>query len=106
MVMIMTNPFILRAVILLSLIFGLSACSMMPDLSWLGLQNGTLPDTNKIDMQAPQQTSLNTLPEEPQKDNQLSSLAIQNSESNEKLDRHLQEWQDIKSDIARLVVKG
>jgi hypothetical protein len=107
MVLIMTNPFILRAVILSTLIFGLSACSMMPnmmpDLSWLGLQNDTLPDTNKTEMQSPQQASVNTLPEESQNDIQPKTFAIQNTESNEKMNRHLQEWQDMKPDIARLV---
>ncbi|MFT6283814.1 MAG: hypothetical protein ACJAXM_000273 [Arenicella sp.] len=77
--------------------------NMMPDLSWLGLQNDTLPDTNKTEMQFPQQASVNTLPKEPQNDIKLNTRAIQNSESNEKMDRHLQEWQNMKPDIARLV---
>jgi hypothetical protein len=107
MVMIMTNRRILKAVTLSTLIFGLSACSMMPnimpDLSWLGLQNDTLPKTNKTEMLASQQISTSKQLEEIQDDLLPNTLAVQNSESNDKMDKHLQEWQDMKPDIARLV---
>jgi hypothetical protein len=107
MVMIMTNRLILKAVTLSTLIFGLSACSMMPnmmpDLSWLGLQNDGLPNTNKADMLASQPISPSRELKESQNDLQPNALAEAHSASNEKMDRHLQEWQDIKPDIARLV---
>jgi len=107
MVMIMTNRLILKAVTLSTLIFGLSACSMMPnmmpDLSWLGLQNDELPNTNKTDMLASQPISPSRELKGSQNDLQPNALAVAHSASNEKMDRHLQEWQDIKPDIARLV---
>ncbi|PKH00408.1 hypothetical protein [Paraglaciecola sp. MB-3u-78] len=77
--------------------------NMMPDLSWLGLQNDELPKTNKTDMLASQQRSTSKLPEETQNDLLPNILALQKSESNDKMDKHLQEWQDMKPDIARLV---
>jgi len=106
MVMTMTNKFILKAITLSTLIFGLSACSMMPDmmpnLSWLGLDDDTVPYTNEMEIPTSQQASMNTEPEVIQTE-QLTSLAVQNSESNEKMEKHLQEWQDMKPSIARLV---
>jgi hypothetical protein len=102
----MFRHFILKAVTLSTLIFGLSACSMMPnmmpDLSWLGLQNDELQKTNKTDTVASQQRSTSAQPEETQNDLRQNTLAVQNSESNEIMNEHLQEWQDMKPDIARL----
>jgi hypothetical protein len=103
----MTDRFILKTITLSTLIFGLSACSMMPnmmpDLSWLGLQSDNLPHTNKSEIQANQKTSVNTQPEAPQNDIRPNIVAVLNSEFNEKMDRHLQEWQEMKPDIVRLV---
>jgi hypothetical protein len=105
--MIMIRHFILKAVTLSTLIFGLTACSMMPnmmpDLSWLGLQNDELPNSNKTEILASQQISASRHPEGSQNDLRPIALAVPQSASNEKMDRHLQEWQDMKPDIARLV---
>jgi hypothetical protein len=105
--MIMIRHFILKAVTLSTLIFGLSACSMMPnmmpDLSWLGLQNDELPNSNKTEILASQQISASRQPEGSQNDLRPIASAVPQSASNEKMDRHLQEWQDMKPDIARLV---
>jgi hypothetical protein len=76
--------------------------NMMPDLSWLGLQNDELQKTNKTDTVASQQRSTSAQPEETQNDLRQNTLAVQNSESNEIMNEHLQEWQDMKPDIARL----
>jgi hypothetical protein len=104
--MIMFRHFILKAVTLSTLIFGLNACSMMPnmmpDLSWLGFQNDELSKTNKTDMVASQQRSTSRQPEETQNKIRPNTIAVQNSESNEIMNKHLQEWQDMKPDIARL----
>jgi hypothetical protein len=76
--------------------------NMMPDLSWLRLQNDELQKTNKTDTVASQQRSTSAQPEETQNDLRQNTLAVQNYESNEIMNEHLQEWQDMKPDIARL----
>jgi hypothetical protein len=76
--------------------------NMMPDLSWLRLQNDELQKTNKTDTVASQQRSTSTQPEETQNDLRQNTLAVQNYESNEIMNEHLQEWQDMKPDIVRL----
>jgi hypothetical protein len=104
--MIMFRNFILKTVTLSTLIFGLSACSMMPnmmpDLSWLGLQNDELPKTNKTDIVTSQKSTTSKQPEETQNKIRQNTLAVQNSESNEIMNKHLQEWQDMKPELARL----
>ena len=105
--MIMTNNFILKAITLSTIILGLSACSMMPDmmpnLSWLGLDDDTDPNTNETEMATSQQASMNTELEVTQTEQPLTFLEVQNSESNKKMEKHLQEWQEMKPSIARLV---
>ena len=54
-------------------------------------------------MLASQPISPSRQPEESQNDLRPIALAVAHSASNEKMDRHLQEWQDMKPDIARLV---
>jgi hypothetical protein len=105
--MIMTNNFILKAITLSTIILGLSACSMMPDmmpnLSWLGLDDDTDPNINETEMATSQQASMNTELEVTQTEQPLTFLEVQNSESNKKMEKHLQEWQEMKPSIARLV---
>jgi hypothetical protein len=102
-VTIMKYNLMLKAISISTLIFGLSGCSMMPNLSWLGLDDETVSNTNKTEMQASQQTSISPQPEVTKTDVQSTVLSLQNYESNQKMERHLQEWQEMKPSIARLV---
>jgi len=76
---------------------------MMPNLSWLGLDDDTDPNINETEMATSQQASMNTELEVTQTEQPLTFLEVQNSESNKKMEKHLQEWQEMKPSIARLV---
>lgn len=76
---------------------------MMPNLSWLGLDDDTDPNINETEMATFQQASMNTELEVTQTEQPLTFLEVQNSESNKKMEKHLQEWQEMKPSIARLV---
>jgi hypothetical protein len=100
--MIMTNNFLLKAITLSTLIFALSACSILPNLSWLGLVDDTVPYTNETEIPNTQQASMSTETELTQTNLQSNASAVQNSKSYEKMEKHLKEWQDMKPSIARL----
>ena len=85
----------LKTLTVSTFIFGLSACSMLPDLSWFEFEDEPLENTRETEMQALQQTSMKTQAE-------VVLNTPQDSEYNEKVDRHLQEWQNMKPDFARL----
>lgn len=51
---------------------------------------------------APQQALMTSQSKEAEHEIRQNTLAVQNSTSNEKMNKHLQEWQDMKPDIARL----
>ena len=76
--------------------------NMIPNLSWLGLEDDTVPNTNKTEILTSQQASMSSHPEVKQDDHRSNALTIQNSVLDDKMDKHLQEWQDMKPDLARL----